>query len=152
VGLFQEGIFGRNCFLYLDACCFYLWHHFDQMKNDCIPPNPHPVNPPADFPQPRKESLQDEVKRLKDEVERLRKFNDEAMAHIAKEERKARMIREGLEAEVERLRKAGDAMAERLNIGFTEVPWKYGPKWYAWHSKAEASVQAWNAAKEGKQP
>ena len=57
---------------------------------------------------------------------------------------------EKLKAEVERLRKAGDAMAERLNIGFTEVPWKYGPKWYAWHSKAEASVNDWNEAKEGK--
>lgn len=53
-----------------------------------------------------------------------------------------------LKAENERLRKAGDAMAQRLNIGFTEVPWKYGPKWYAWHTKAETSVNDWNASKE----
>ena len=46
------------------------------------------------------------------EINRLRKFNDEALAHIAKEERKSRECLDMAQAEVERLRKAGDAMAD----------------------------------------
>lgn len=84
------------------------------------------------------EKLDAENARLKAENERLRKDTSMMLSVYWKH--------------YELLRKAGDAMAERLNIGFTEVPWKYGPKWYAWHSKAEASVNGWNAAKEGKQP
>ena len=84
--------------------------------------------------------LIDRNARLKAEVERLRKFNDEALAHIAKEERKSRERLDMAQAEVERLRKAGDAMAVliayelRIDEG-EELP---------------ICVQAWNAAKEGK--
>jgi len=41
------------------------------MKNEQIPPNPHPVKPPPNMPPPRKESLESENARLKAEVERL---------------------------------------------------------------------------------
>ena len=44
---------------------------------------------------------------LKAEVKRLRKFNDEALAHIAKEERKSRECLDMAQAEVERLRNLG---------------------------------------------
>ncbi len=81
----------------------------------------------------------DEVSRLKAEVERLKKFNDEAMAHIAKEERKSRERLEIAEAEVERLTKAGDAMAEDLLNEF-------GRK----EMLKDESYQNWLAAKEGK--
>ena len=78
---------------------------------------------------------------LEAQVERLKKFNDEAMAHIAKEERKSRERLEMAEAEVERLTKAGDAMAEELIQEYgREVCLKFG--WF----------KGWNAAKEGKQP
>jgi hypothetical protein len=57
--------------------------------------------------------------RLKAEVERIRKFNDEALAHIAKEERKSRERLDmeqaenaRLKAEVERLTKGGDRLAD----------------------------------------
>jgi len=49
--------------------------------------------------------------RLKAEVERLTAYNEEAMAHIAKEERKSRERLEMAEAEVERLR-AGEQPTE----------------------------------------
>ena len=52
------------------------------------------------------------IEQLQAEVERLRKFNDEALAHIAKEERKSRERLDMAQAEVELLRKAGDAMAD----------------------------------------
>jgi hypothetical protein len=73
---------------------------------------------------------------------RLQAFSDEAQAHITKEERKSRERLDmeqaenaRLKAEVERLTKAGDAMAEDL-IG------EFG---------SYNSVNDWNAAKEGKQ-
>ena len=106
------------------------------------------------------------VGELNAEVERLKKFNDEALAHIAKEERKSRERLEMAEAEnarlktevehlmvfcnctlipnkelqakVERLTKAGDAMVDMVDW---EVP-------YERRKKLEA---VWNAAKEGKQ-
>jgi predicted nuclease with TOPRIM domain len=78
--------------------------------------------------------------RLKAEVERLRKFNDEALAHIAKEERKIRECLDMAQAEVERLTKAGDAMAEALKLN-DDV--------FDNHEKKLAQA-AWNAAKEGK--
>lgn len=66
---------------------------------------------------------------------KLRKFNDEAIAHIAKEERKSRERLDMAQAEIERLCKAGDAMAEALDAaGFN------------------SARDFWNAAKEGKQP
>ena len=46
------------------------------MKNDSIPPNPHPVKPPPNLPKPRTESFQNENARLKAENERLRKAGD----------------------------------------------------------------------------
>ena len=64
--------------------------------------------------------LNEEVKLLQAENERLRKFNDEALAHIAKEERKSRERLDIVQADVERLIKAGDAVAldyaERIEI------------------------------------
>ncbi len=41
------------------------------MKNEHIPPNPYPVKPPPNMPEPRKETLEAENARLKAEVERL---------------------------------------------------------------------------------
>lgn len=46
--------------------------------------------------------------RLKEEVERLKKYNEEAMAHIAKEERKSRERLDMVQTDVERLTKAGE--------------------------------------------
>jgi hypothetical protein len=61
------------------------------------------------------------VGELKAEVERLKKFNEEAMAHIAKEERKSRERLEmeqvenaRLKAEVERLKAEPDALTAYL--------------------------------------
>jgi hypothetical protein len=70
---------------------------------------------------------------------RLKKFNEEALAHIAKEERKSRERLDMEQAQVERLTKAGDAMAEDLlkEFGRKEML-KYQP------------YQDWLAAKEGK--
>ena len=79
----------------------------ERMKNDSIPPNPHPVKPPPNLPKPRTESLQSENARLK--------------------------------AEVERLRKAGDAMADIIGFAMARTDGQ-DPK----------LVREWNAAKEGK--
>jgi hypothetical protein len=108
------------------------------------------------------------VGELKAEVEQLKAFNDEALAHIAKEERKNRerlemeqaenarlktevqhlmvfcnctlIPNKELQAQVERLTKAGDAMAEAMWYGDNERS--------IWVKKfAETD---WNAAKEGK--
>lgn len=116
--------------------------------------------------------------RLKSEVERLRKFNEEAMAHIAKEERKSRERLDMVQAEkerleqqvkywrieaetdharwlrvledVEQLRKAGDAMALSLaNADRME----YGdPSEPIEGYMNREVIKAWKAAKEGKQP
>ena len=79
-----------------------------------------------------------EIERLKAEVERLRKFNDEAMAHIAKEERKSRDRLDMAQADIERLCKAGDVMLLALWLGVDE---------YSKEQKEKAE-EAWNAAKE----
>jgi multidrug resistance efflux pump len=50
------------------------------------------------------------IKQLEADVERLKKFNDEALAHIAKEERKSRECLDMAQAEAERLREAGDEL------------------------------------------
>jgi hypothetical protein len=80
---------------------------------------------------------------------RLKKFNEEALAHIAKEERKSRERLDmeqaenaRLKAEVERLTKAGDSMAELMFID----------KDYIGSPKQEAVVEWCKAteAKEGK--
>jgi hypothetical protein len=98
--------------------------------------------------------------RLKAEVERLRKFSDEALAHIAKEERKSRECLDMAQAEVERLRassfvtavpveqyervvKAGDLLCFHY-ISLARKRWPDDP--------LPSSVTDWNAAKEGKQP
>lgn len=72
-----------------------------------------------------------EKERLKAEVERLRKFNDEALAHIAKEERKSRERLDIVQADVERLIKAGDAVCESPYL-----------------LETDPAVIAWRAAKE----
>ena len=84
------------------------------------------------------------VGELKAEVERLKKFNDEALAHIAKEERKSRERLEmeqaenaRLKAEVERLNRHGDLMLKFAAANMTFPA-------YATMAKD------WNAAKEGK--
>jgi outer membrane murein-binding lipoprotein Lpp len=149
------------------------------------------------------------VGELKAEVERLKKFNEEAMAHIAKEERKSRerldmeqadnarlkaevhrleeivgsdaidkkygmccdasaqverlttLVESNLnqsklamaksdasvrtlEAQVERLTKAGDAMASSIQFNEEMAQDYNGP------TIVHQSVQRWNAAKEGK--
>jgi uncharacterized small protein (DUF1192 family) len=88
------------------------------------------------------------VGELKAEVERLKKFNEEALAHIAKEERKSRERLDmeqaevaRLKAEVERLTKAGDAMISE---------WASGDEKDA--KNFLKALVIWNAAKEGKQP
>jgi len=80
--------------------------------------------------------------RLQAEVERLRAYNDEAMAHIAKEERKSRERLDIVQAEITRLRKAGDAMAD----------------WFTHNDCRECRndcqgwlPESWNAAKDGKE-
>jgi fructose-1,6-bisphosphatase len=84
------------------------------------------------------------VGELKAEVEQLKKFNDEALAHIAKEERKSRERLEmeqaenaRLKAEVERLNRHGDLMLKFAAANMTFPA-------YATMAKD------WNAAKEGK--
>jgi predicted nuclease with TOPRIM domain len=122
--------------------------------------------------------LNKENARLKAEVERLKKFNDEALAHVAKEERKSRerldmeqaenarlkaeveelksqpdpltaylyadtLRRDDiktLKAHIERLTKAGDAMAELMFID----------KDYIGSAKQE-SVVGWCKATEAKE-
>ena len=73
---------------------------------------------------------------------RLKKFNEEALAHIAKEERKSRERLDMEQAQVERLTKAGDSMAELMFID----------KDYIGSPKQEAVVEWCKAteAKEGK--
>jgi hypothetical protein len=83
------------------------------------------------------EELQAENARLKAEVERLKKFNDEAMAHIAKEERKSSERLEMEQAHVERLTKAGDTIIQILC--------KYVPP-----TGAKYALMDWRDAKEGK--
>jgi hypothetical protein len=83
---------------------------------------------------------------------RLKAFSDEAQAHIAKEERKSRERLDmeqaenaRLKAEVERLTKAGNAMASSIQFN-EEMSQDYnGP------TIVHQCVQCWNAAKEGKQ-
>ena len=87
----------------------------------------------------------------------LKAFSDEAQAHIAKEERKSRerldMERAEnarLKAEVERLTKAGDAMAEEIALAKRQDEGsRFDP--IEMHYDHELIVK-WNAAKEGKQP
>lgn len=78
--------------------------------------------------------LQEENARLKAEVERLTQEYSDATNHYNK-------LHNDLEAEVERLRKAGDAM--------TEVIWLSGC--VSGMEIKERTVKAWQAAKEGKQ-
>jgi len=88
--------------------------------------------------------LYEDYARLKAEVEQLKKFNDEALAHIAKEERKSRERLEmeqaenaRLKAQVERLTKAGDTIIQILC--------KYVPP-----TGAKYALMDWRDAKEGK--
>jgi chromosome segregation ATPase len=60
-------------------------------------------------------ALIDDQIRLKAEVDRLKKFSDEAVAHIAKEERKSRERLEMAQAEVERLTQLNDTLALRYD-------------------------------------
>jgi len=73
--------------------------------------------------------LRDQNARLKAEVERLTQNTDKLCKHGDLEIAR-------LKAEVERLRKAGDAICATYELGDDFLP----------------PIQAWNAAKEGKQP
>ncbi len=84
--------------------------------------------------------MKEEIARLKAEVKRLKKFNDEALAHIAKEERKSRDRLDMVQAEVERLRKAGD-----------ELSWAFAFAVSRDDGKESGLIKAWRAAKEGNQ-
>jgi hypothetical protein len=106
------------------------------MSNDRIPPNPYPVKPPPNMPAPRKESLEAENARLKGEVERLTDFTTRTI--IPNEE---------LQAQVERLTKAGDLLA----VHYTALSKCVTPN----NAKSGSindwtSVIDWQAAKEGK--
>jgi len=105
------------------------------MSNDRIPPNPYPVKPPPNMPAPRKESLEAENARLKAEVEHLMIFCNCTL--IPNKE---------LQARVERLTKAGDAMASSIQFNEEMARDYNGP------TIVHQSVQRWQAAKEGKQP
>lgn len=76
------------------------------------------------------------IARLQAEVEHLQNCLGDAHAINAKEELKTWERIENLKAEVERLRKAGDAMAKAI-------------KWLP-QSISDHHLDAWNAAKEGK--
>lgn len=83
--------------------------------------------------------LQDKVERLTAEVsydKRVQLYVDKLAAEFTQSEV------ERLQAEVERLRKAGDAMAEEI-IGCY--------KGEGYDPKDSESLRDWNAAKEGKQ-
>ena len=89
----------------------------------------------------------DMAKELQAENARLKAFSDEAQAHIAKEERKSRERLDmdqaenaRLKAEVERLTKAGDAMASII---------KYEPGVNTFDPVPDV-VKRWQSAKEGK--
>jgi hypothetical protein len=91
--------------------------------------------------------IADEVTRLKAEVERLKAYNEEALAHIAKEERKSRECLDmeqaenaRLKAEVERLRKAGDDLIVALDKRDDCFD----------NSDKRQAIVNWLAAKEGK--
>jgi hypothetical protein len=100
--------------------------------------------------------------RLKAEVERLKKFNEEALAHIAKEERKSRERLEmeqaenaRLKAEVERLRNLGIKLESKIDPLLAQIErlTKAGDNLVyvvTEHPVAEPFVKAWFAAKEGK--
>ena len=85
--------------------------------------------------------LSAENTRLKEEVEKLRKFNDEALAHIAKEERKSRECLDMVQAEVERLIKAGDNLITALDKRDDVFD----------NSDKRQAIADWNAAKEASQ-
>jgi len=76
-----------------------------------------------------------DISRLKAEVERLTAFTTRTI--IPNEE---------LQAQVERLTKAGDAMASSIQFNEEMAQDYNGP------TIVHQSVQRWNAAKEGKQP
>ena len=56
-----------------------------------------------------------------------------------------------LKAEVERLTKAGDAMASKLELDEKEYLERYGIDTFAMDTRPKV-VRAWNAAKENRQP
>jgi predicted nuclease with TOPRIM domain len=111
------------------------------------------------------------VGELKAEVERLKKFNEEAMAHIAKEERKSRERLEMAEDENARLKADVNELADGLKLA-SEVGIKMADEVtrlkaeverltkagdnlvyvVTEHPVAEPFVKAWFTAKEGKQP
>jgi predicted RNase H-like nuclease (RuvC/YqgF family) len=115
------------------------------------------------------------VGELKAEVERLKKFNDEALAHIAKEERKSRERLDMEQAENARLKeaiadsyKAVDEMEKRFKEleaefemhpmavenaslkAYVERLTKAGDELGEWFMDIHPSKKKWNAAKEGK--
>ena len=104
------------------------------MKNDSIPPNPHPVKPPPNLPKPRTESLQSENARLKAEVERLNTLCKQVMSQHS-----------DISCENIMLRKAGDAMADFFVPDIDDLGHNYGFK-----KSVESVISNWNAAKEGK--
>ena len=97
---------------------------------------------------------------LKAEVERLRKFNDEALAHIAKEERKSRECLDMAQAEVERLRNLGIKLDGYVDLlqGENERLRKAGDACadaayaHCMCQDCEELRDQWRDAKRGKQP
>jgi len=91
------------------------------------------------MPAPRKDSLEAENARLKAEVERL---TSDLQMEKENEDRLVRLHQDARN-EVERLTKAGDAMADS---------WLDGIRAINWEAEDVKELRDWNAAKEGKQP
>jgi uncharacterized small protein (DUF1192 family) len=91
---------------------------------------------------------------LQAEVERLKKYNEEAMAHIAKEERKSRERLDMAQAEIERLKNNCNYLDtipnEELQAQVERLT-KAGDELGEWFMDIHPSKKKWNAAKEGKQ-
>lgn len=85
----------------------------------------------------------DENARLKAEVEELKSQPDPLTAYLYADTLRRDDIKT-LKAHIERLTKAGDAMAWLINCQNDDA-------YYGFDNEKHASTVAWNAAKEGKQ-
>jgi hypothetical protein len=89
--------------------------------------------------------LQEENARLKADVEELKSQPDPLTAYLYADTLRRDDIKT-LKAHIERLTKAGDAMASSIQFNEEMAQDYNGP------TIVHQSVQRWNAAKEGKQP
>jgi uncharacterized small protein (DUF1192 family) len=87
-----------------------------------------------------------EVERLKAEIADEKSANEGVEGRLNSANRGLSMRNHLLQAEVERLRKAGDAMASSIQFNEEMAKDYNGP------TIVHQCVQRWNAAKDGKQP